>query len=195
MTYVEDLPDNEKEHEAFHDRVVKGVPGKPLKTDRMIWQESDKRITVVTAFSHISQRNRAEAAASLANLGTRYDGGIYQAAEKPDERDIHIFLYHARNRIVGLIILEKRSTVWRCRWGESDPPACEELRGHEPMRSVVFIWVNTKHRKSGIARVLFLHAVKHLGLSREEVGWYTPFSDDGRAFAKSLYPDEFYVAK
>jgi len=133
---------------------------------------------------------------SVANLETHYDGGICHVAGRPDDGDIHLFLYHHGNRITGLVILETRGTVWLCRWREDGSrPDCEELLGHDPMWSVIFIWVHSRHRNQGVARLLLLEALKHLGTDLRTVGWYTPFSVSGGAFVKGLCPDEFYIAK
>lgn len=195
MGYVPSVASDEKEHRTYHDRVVHGVLARPLKTDRLIWQESDRRISVVTADAPLAQRYRAEAAAFVANLETSYNGGIYHACEPRNDREKHLFLYHNRNRISGLAILEKRGTVWCCRWRESIGTECEILTDHDPMWSVVFVWVHGKYRKHGIARQLLAEGLKHMGLSLQDIGWYTPFTDSGTAFVKSMCLDKFYVAK
>jgi GNAT superfamily N-acetyltransferase len=195
MAYIQGLPEDEREHSRWHDHVVNGLPTRPLKSDRVLWEAQGKRITVVIARSPRPQRNRAEAIASLANLETNYNGGIYHAAQQPDDSDIHLFLYHERSRALGLAILEKRSTVWRCRWRNSGPPECEELKGHEPMWSVAFLWVHRNVRRTGVARRVLARAMHHLCVSCEHIGWYTPFTDDGRTFVKALCPIEFYVGK
>jgi GNAT superfamily N-acetyltransferase len=194
MSYIEESPD-EKHHKFYHDRVVNGVYARPLKTDRSIWRESERRITIITANSPTPQRKRAEVVVSVANLETHYNGGIYHAYEEPDDRNIHLFLFHMRNRIIGLLIIEKRQAVWRCRWQDNTSPVCEELSGHDPMWSVVFVWVHAKHRKHGIAHTTFEEAIKYLGLTQQRVGWYAPLTDNGRSLVKSIYPKEFYVAK
>jgi len=194
MNYIEKSPD-EKHHKFYHDQVVNGVYARPLKTDRSIWRESERRITVITANSPAPQRKRAEVVASVANRETHYNGGIYHACEESDDRNIHLFLFHMRNRIIGLVIMEKRQTVWRCRWQDNASPVCEELGGHDPMWSVIFVWVHTKHRRGGIARTVFNEAVKYLNLSLRDIGWYSPFTNNGHFFVKSIYPKEFYVAK
>lgn len=195
MCYVEGLPDNEKEHNAYHDQVVNGVVARPAKSDHVIWQEGNQRITLVTSYSSRAQRERAEKVASLANLETHYDRGIYHAAETPDKGNIHLLLYHRGNRVVGLIVLERRPRIWRFRWRGEDKPEWEELQGHEPMWSVVFVWVHKKIRRQGVARSLLTEAMRILRIGQQDVAWYTEFSDEGRAFVRSLYPDEFYVAK
>lgn len=195
MGYVKGLPDNERQHRQYHDRVVYGLRAQLLKSDQTIWQASEQRITVVTARSPIAQRRRAQTIASLANLETRYNGGIYHAAEPPDEREIHLFLYHQCNRARGITVLERRPTIWRCRWCNGGPPSCEELRGHEPMWAVAFLWAHRRSRRQGIARRLIAQAMHHLRVSLDQLGWYTPFTDDGRVFVKALCPNEFYVAK
>jgi len=195
MAYVEGLPNNERQHRQYHDRVVNGLRARSLKSDCAIWQASEQRITVVTAHSPSAQRDRAETIASLANLDTGYNGGIYHAAQQADDRNVHLFLYHKRNRALAITIIERRSTVWRCRWGNGSQPESEELQDHEPMWSVGFVWVHRKARREGVARRVLAEALRHLGVSLERVGWYTPFTNNGRAFAKAMCPDEFYVAK
>jgi hypothetical protein len=195
MHYALGLPEDEREHKQYHDCVVNGVSSRPLKADRIIWQESVRRVTLVTSYSPISQRKRAAATAMVANLEAQYTGGIYSADGLPNDGDIHLFMYHARNRIVGLVILEKKRTVWQCRWREGAPIGAVEIAGHEPMWAVVFIWVHVKYRQQKIACKLFDEAVKSLGLGRKDVAWYTPFTPAGRAFVMSLYPVEFFVAK
>ncbi len=168
MSYIESSPDR-KQHKVYHDRIVNGIPARHLKNDCQIWEKLEGRITVVTSRSPISQRKRAQAVASIANLETHYNGGIYNAHEEPDDRDIHLFLYYKRKRIIGLIVLEKRQTVWRCRWQDDALPVCEQLVEHDPMWSIIVIWVQIKHRRRGIGRTLFDEALKYLGLSHQDV--------------------------
>lgn len=195
MCYVAGLPDNEKEHRRYHDCVVNGVPARPLKTDYLIWQEDDRRITLIRARSAIAQRKRAEKVARFANVEAHYSYGIYSANEPPEGRDYHNFLYHANKRIVGFIMLEKRQEIWRCRWRDDADYDCQRLDRHEAMWSIVFMWVLKSHRRQGMATRLLREALVYLSVPYTKVGYYTPFTDDGQEFVHRLNPAEFYVAK
>jgi hypothetical protein len=196
MHYVRGLRENEKQHYAYHDRFVNGVRALPLKNECVLWQEEDHRITLVTALSPISMRRRAENVAAMANSEMHYEGGIYYAKESPNKRDVHLFLYHVRDRIIGLSIFEKRCHAWKCRWISDCKPDCEPLNQRDKLKwSVAFIWVHEKVRKKGIARRLFTQAITHLSIDPQGVGWLKPHSEAGLAFVKSLYPNEFFVVK
>ena len=126
MAYVKGIAENEKEHRIYHDRIVNGVPARPLKTDVILWAEHKDRIEVVNAYSSDAQRKRAALTAQTANREMHYDFGIYSQHEPPDERNIHLFLYSAQNRVVGLLILEKRKVIWRCSWETFERGEVEE---------------------------------------------------------------------
>jgi ribosomal protein S18 acetylase RimI-like enzyme len=194
MSYVRGIPSNDHDHKAFHDPIVHGLYARPLKSDRTIWQDADRRITVVTPNSPPAQRSRAAKVSSMVNHNTEYDGGIYDGSDVPERLNLHIFLYHDGNRVRGFMMLAKMDAVWRCRW-DNNPSEYEKLVCPQPMWSVMFIWVHQALRHKGVAKRLFNEATRHLSIPADKIGWYTPFSSEGQAFAKSLYPDEFYIAK
>lgn len=195
MTYVRGLAGDERVHSAHHDQVVNGFATPPSKNDRVLWADEERRITLVTERSPIEQRKRAEKVASLANLETRYTGGVYYAAEPANEENVQFLLYHVGTRVLGLIVLERKGEIWRCQWQGGNEPLCEELHGHEPMWSIVFVWVHKKYRRQGVARRLFKEASQFLETGEQGMGWYTPFTKEGEAFVKNLNPVEFYVVK
>jgi len=195
MAYVQGLPEDEKAHRDYHDPIANGKPGRPIKSDKVVWKGLGDRITVVTGHSPLPQRRRAEKAGQVANAEMHYDRGIYCATEPPDDRDIHLFLYYVRNRIVGLAIFERRRHVWLDTWSKVAEPQPKKLDDCSGIWSVGFIWVHVKHRRRGIAWRLFEEGIAHLGVDRSSVGFYTPFSEDGKAFVRSLCPLEFLIAK
>lgn len=195
MCYVKELPDNEREHRVYHDQVVNGVIAHPSGMDEVIWKNDDGRITLVTACSPSAQRKRVEQVASVANVEMHCTAGIWHASEFPGERNTHLFLHHVGCRVAGFIMFEKRHRIWRCCWCNDGSPECEELVGHEPMWSAVFVWVHKSYRRRGVAVRLFTEAVEFLNADRDSVGLYTPLTSDGEAFVRHLYPDVFYIAK
>ena len=130
-----------------------------------------------------------------ANQEMHYNGGVYHENEHPDDREIRLFLYIYSNRAVGLTILEKRSDICHYTWEEYDGPVENKLEQKEPIWSLGFTWVHKNHRRRSIAKILLAEAAQYLGVRVNDVGVYTPFSDDGKAFVRSIFPEEFLIAK
>ena len=194
ITFSEGNNEDLRLHRAYHNEVLNGVAARPLGTDEVVWSGADDRITVVTPLSPKAQRVRARKVAQLANRETHYDFGLYHEDEPPDERQMHLFLYYRRSRIVGLAILENRVHVWRCTWDEYATGRCREL-DVGPIWSLVFIWVLSRHRRGGVARKLFDEAIRFRKTAVENVGFYTEFTPHGEAFVRALHPRQFLIAK
>lgn len=195
MSYVEDSSDDRRLHRTYHDEIVNGIPACQLKSDETIWRQGEDRIIVVDAFSPKSQRARAAKVGTAANQEVGYDGGVYSEHERPDDREIHLFLYISGNRAVGLSILEKRSCICHYTWEEYDRREQKELEEKKPIWSLGFAWVHKKHRRRGIAKILLLEAPRYLGVRIHDVGVYTPLSEDGEAFVRSIFREGFLIAK
>jgi ribosomal protein S18 acetylase RimI-like enzyme len=195
MLYAEDSSDDRHLHRTFHDEIVNGIPARDLKSDQTIWRQGENRIIVVDDFSPKPQRVRAARVGTAANREMHYDFGVYNEFERPDEREIHLFLFISSSRFVGLSILEKHSAICHYTWEEYDKYVQKELEEKKPMWSLSFIWVHKKHRRRGIARILLAEATRYLGVRIGDVGVYTPFSDDGEAFVRSVFSAGFIVAK
>ncbi|MCI0364992.1 MAG: GNAT family N-acetyltransferase [Phycisphaerales bacterium] len=195
MTFLEDSDEDRRLHRTHHDKVMNGVHADPLKSDKTVWSRSVDRITVVTPLSPTAQRKRAEQVAQLANLETRFSFGIYNAAEHLDERNLHLFLYHRRSRIVAFARLERCQHVWRHTW---DTNECRAVQTG-PIWSLIIIWVLPKHRRLGVGRTLFEQSLWFLDASMECVGFCTDdhgeFTQAGEAFVRSLRPTELLIAK
>ncbi len=195
MAYVRENREDRRLHRSYHDEVLNGVPGRPLKSDRLVWRAGCDRITAVTPLSPDAQRVRARKVAQLANREMRYDTGLYHENELPDERSLHMFLYYRGNRIVALTILERRNHLWRCTWEEYERGDCNNLDGERPIWSLIFTWVLRKHRGKGIASRIFSKALQYLHATPATVGVYTPFSQDGEKLVRALFPQGFLIAK
>ena len=191
-------PAQVRKHDRYHDEVSNGVYARPAKSDEVIWKQGRDRITVMRHRTALrAQRERAWRAAFAANREMRYDGGVYCAEDPPDERDLHVFLPHRGNRIVGLLIMERRTPMWSGTWDEFDeskasnaePQSAEQT----PVWSVGFVWVLPRHRREGLARRLVLEGCAFLGAQVEHLGWYVPFMQSGEALVRKLCPVKLYL--
>ena len=195
MAYIRESLEDQRLHRVYHDEVVNGVPTRPVKSEKVIWHDSNGRIVVVTPFSPKAQRVRAQNVARIANREMHYDFGLYHENEPPDSRDLHLFLYCHGSRGVELAMLEKREHICHYTWEEFDRREQKRLEQMAPIWSLAFVWVHRKYRRRGIATTLFDQAIRFLGIGPRNVGVYTPFSDDGERFARSLFPHRFIIAK
>ena len=193
--YISDIPDNVSSHKKYHDRIVNGLLAQRVKSDKVIWEQESFWITVVNYASPVSQKKRAHKAALVAHHDTPFDSAPYHANEPLDKRNVHVFLLHYRNRIVGFLIAEKSSNVWKCTWEQYENRNPLKLPEHPPIWSVGLIWVHKPHRRKGLARQLVLEATSFLGTNIQSVGWHTRFTELGKAMVRRLNPNYFYIAK
>ena len=195
MRYVRESPEDRRLHRIYHDQIVNGVPARPLKSEEVAWQQGEYRIIVVTASSPKVERTRAAKVGRVANQEVNYDFGVYNENERPDDRDIHLFVYCSGGRAVGLSIFERRTGVCHYTWEEVDNQVPKTLEEQDAIWSLAFIWVHKKHRRHGIAKILLMMALRYLGVETADIGLYTPFSSDGEVFARSIFREGFLIAK
>ena len=195
MGYVPEIPEDGKAHRRYHDRIVNGVYAKRAKSDVIVWEKDDYRIAVVNYFSPLSQKIRAENIGLVAHRDTPFDFAPYHSEEPLDERNIHLFLLYKKNRIIGLLIVEKREYVQKFTWKEYENAAGQELPKADPIWSIGLAWVHQKHRKKGFGKQLIQVAASYFKVGPQSIGWYTPFTDEGERLAKCICSEYFYVAK
>jgi ribosomal protein S18 acetylase RimI-like enzyme len=193
MSYVPEIPDNVRDHQEYHDKVVNGLPAHPSESGRVIWSQDDMRIIIVDGLSPLEQRHLAEEVAILARKDTPYGAEVLFGE---CELDTHVFLLHRQNRIIGLLIVEKRDHVWQTSWADLDAgKEPKELLTHPPMWSICFIWIIQHHRGSHLGQTMINEAVAYLGGNFKTIGWYSPFTDSGKALVCRCCPEIFYIAK
>lgn len=195
MGYVPGYPEDEKEHKKYHDKIVNGLYAPKIKSDKTVWEKDGYRITVVNYLSSLAQKRRAEEVGHIANRDTQFDFAPYSHKELLDERNVHLFLLYRKNRIVGLLIVERRDFVQRFTWQEYANAGGKELPKANPIWSIGFVWVHRKYRRAGLGLNLVQAAASYFDIEVTSVGWYTPFTDDGRKLARSLCTESFFVAK
>lgn len=195
MGYVPGLNEDEAEHARYCDLIVNGPAIGMPEHEHVVWVKADDRILLVTDSSSEEQRKLAHDVSTCANREMHYDKSIYRHYDPPDERQVQIFLYVRTSRAVGMCIIERRAMVWSCTWNGNETPICVEQPEKAPMWSVGFIWSHSKHRHTGIAYILLKEAKRVLNLNHDDIGWYPPFSAEGKVFVRRQYPTHFFVAK
>ena len=77
MHYEPDYPENVKEHKIYHDKIVNGIYARRIKSDKIAWENSDYRITVVNYYSPSTQKKRADKAGRAAHEDTPFTASIF----------------------------------------------------------------------------------------------------------------------
>ena len=200
LGYSDESPTDRRLHRKVHDEAIHGIPGPIRRGDQVIWSIAGRHVTVVrhrTATNH--QRALAERVAQLARMDTDFDFAAYHASDSVDARNVHVFLMHETDRIVGFLVLERRDFTRGLTWSEWDDPLAPGprsplSRGIE-MWSIGMVWVHAKYRRKGLATHLIRNAATFLGLKVHDIGWYTPFTDSSELLARKLCPSHFSIAK
>ena len=194
MMYVPEYSEDVRAHRIYHDKVVNGVYARKIKSDKIFWEKGDYRITVVNYFSSTAQKRRAEEAGLLAHRDTPFDFAPYHSKEDLDKRNVHLFLLSRKIRIIGLLILEKRTHVQKFTWQEYENAGGKKLLKGEAIWSIGLVWIHRKYRKMGLGSQFVQAVASYFNIEAQSIGWHTPFTDDGKKLAKSLCPKSFYVA-
>jgi hypothetical protein len=147
---------------------------------------------VVNSESPLIHRQLAQRVSLVAAGDVQLSNVAYAAREAPDERNIHLFIGVESDRARAYVCLERRSHVWQCTWDEYEAGVFHQL--DQPMWSIGFAWVTRAHRRKGWIRKTIAAAADHLGFGGS-FGWYTPFTEDGEATARALYPSGIFIAK
>jgi len=191
MLYVPEIADDVRDHQEYHDKVVNGLPSLALESNDIIWSLDKMVMTVVSNESPLELSRQAEEVARLARMDTPYGAEVLFG-----ELDVRVFLLHRQNRIVGLLIMEKRDHIWQTSWGDLDArKEPKELFEHPPMWSICFIWILQCHRRSHLGQTMINEAIAYVGENFETTGWYTPFTASGEALVRRCCPEVFYIAK
>jgi ribosomal protein S18 acetylase RimI-like enzyme len=188
MSYVPENPEDVREHQEYHDKVINGLPTLPSESDLVIWSQDDMRIIVIDRLCPLEQRRQAEEVAMFGRMGTPYG-----AEDLFGELDVRVFLLHRQNRVIGLIIMEKRDHIWKTSWADWDAgKEPNELLEHPPMWSICFVWILKRHRGYHLGQAMINEAIAYVG---ENIGWYTSFTPSGEALVRKCCPEVFYIAK
>ena len=195
LDYVTPSSNDRQKHRRIHDARLNGLPRKPHHNDEVVCASGLDRVLVVTPGSPMEQRRRAQDTSLLMRREVEGMDVTYCRNEKPDERDLHIFLGSRSDRLVAYLVLERREHIWRCTWSQYENDDARKIADRPWMWSVGIAWVCLSNRRQGWIRRLIAAASAHLEIAPGEYGWYTPLSPDGEAMVRALHPEFFYIAK
>jgi GNAT superfamily N-acetyltransferase len=164
-----------------------------------VWQDGADRIVVV---------RHAKARMPLKKLATRvghnannmwytkrfddpsYDFGYgYSAIERADGRDVHVFMYVRRGRVVGVLMAEQ-GRCFRLVWRPKEPDAATMASQSVSRRWFGNrIWVLPRHRRQGIATRMLEVATRFFGMNVSDFGFRSPFSEKGLQLLRTICHD------
>jgi len=193
LGYVESSPTDRRLHRRVHDEVVNGPRRLRLRRCNVVWTRGSRGVVAINSQSPRTQRLLAQEVSLVAAGDTDYSGVAYAADERPDERQIHLFLGVSDDRAQAYVCFELRSHIWQCTWSEYAAGVSHRL-DDRPMWSIGYVWVSRGNRRVGWLRDILSAARDHLGFGTD-FGWYTPFTDTGVAAARALCPSGIFIAK
>lgn len=196
MHYVAESSEDRRLHRRYHNQRILRFTARPLKTDRIVWQEGNERITVVNFRSHRAQKARANLASSVANSDTHFDFPAHVPSDRPDDSDIHMFLLYQGRFIIGLVVLGKLPQRWECTWQEYREHKCRDIANPPTEWAVNFAWVARSKRRMGFARRLIAEAARYFTITPARLGWTTPLTEpEGEALVRAFCPEGIRIAK
>lgn len=195
LGYSDESPEDVLNHESYHDKMVYGLRTPKLKSENVLWEDDSDRITLITPFSKLAQCERAEGVIGVSRRDDGFDFAPFAAGESPDWRQVHVLLFHRDARGVAFIVIERGTQVWKCTWPEYDRHEFYEVRDQGYQWTISRVWVLKQHRRQGIGRRLIAQAASAIQTDPSQIGWFTPFTEDGEALARSLQPQGIYIVK
>lgn len=196
MSFV--LHDDEDcaEHEKYHDLIVNGSQIILPDKESLVWCDALDGVVLITDNSPPNIRKLGDDVATCSRFNSEFDGLVFRSSDPPDERDAHIFIYVKDGRGVGLLCLDRRTMVRTCSWdADSVKYTCDDGSDLRLMWSIGYVWVHEKYRKNGLASRFLNIILRSMDVSIDEIGWYSPFSNDGEKFIRKLCPTRFFIAK
>ncbi|MBI5442859.1 MAG: GNAT family N-acetyltransferase [Deltaproteobacteria bacterium] len=199
LRYDPNSPADRLRHRRMHEALLNGLPYRPARSDRVVFEEDGARVAVVTPESPFAQRRRAVTAFRLASREMRYSGAGYSKRE-PKEDESHAFLLYRGGRLIGVFILARWTRWVEGAWNQEDPNGVADVSGWEVLRrqakgepvwSVDFMWVARNYRRQGWGKLLLDAAARLLGTPVDEFAWGPPFTPVGKAFIRRVRPGSF----
>lgn len=168
---------------------------RPAAHEPLAGTEGNLRVLVVKPSAPLWLRNQVQGIGRKANLETGYDFGVYDPAQAWS-LNTHAFLGIVGEDVAGLVIVEKHSHVIRVTWDELEAGNGREWdRTDADQWTIGFAWTAPDFRRRGVARRITAVATQFLGMSVDDIAWYTPFTDSGKALVKTLCPISFLIGK
>jgi len=157
--------------------------GAPIPTP-LSWPEHT--IAVVRTTAPAAWRRLAYQLARLAQREGRYDFATFpylSGRGEDDKEHTRALLYQADGRVVGYLAVGDLPTHGRWDFKARDVSPGED----RSVRPTVYLVFTALHwRRLGIAGQLVNAAAAHAGVPVTELAWSTPFSEGGKALARSF---------
>jgi hypothetical protein len=188
------LPDDIAGHKKWHQILIKGFVTRRTVNDYIIWENKDYWITEVNATSKLIQRKKAEKvsrAIPKAIWQEDFSYNSYNAKDTTNASDLHLFLIHHKQRVVGLIVTKKKQCL-EARWN-GDMPLLTKKITEKPIVVIEMIWLAVSYRKKGVAKRSIFAVAQYFSLEPKSFGWSLPFSASGGHLAKSISPTMVHV--
>ena len=192
--YVESSQSDRRLHSRAHAEICSGLRCSGLRSCPVAWHSGARSVVVINRQSPRVHRRLAEQVSLVAAGDTKPSNVAYCADERPDDRQIHLFLGVEEDRARAYVCFERRSRIWQCTWPEHDAGVPPHRLDDRAMWSIGYAWACRAHRRTGWMRVIIAAAADRLGFG-SDFGWYTPFTDAGEAVARTLCPSGIFIAK
>ncbi len=192
MDYMPENPDDVRQHDEYHDKVVNGLCAIRSSSDIVVWSKDNLKITVVANASPVALRRQAEEVGRFARRDARYDAEVLFG-----ELETNVFLLQKDDRIVGFLLVDSHNRMWQVSWGDFNANKINRDQFNDrPIWCIGIIWVLAKWRGSGYAKLILEEAVKYLNCDIGDIAWYVPpLTELGKTFMQSCCPREFNISR
>lgn len=195
FAYVPEVEDNVRQHDIYHEHFLNGIQINNIEEYQNIKISNKFSILIINQLIPFEKRKIAQNLAIFPLYETRFSGLPYSAYESLDERNVHALLLIKDDRAMGLLVMELRSEIWLTNWIDYYNNRVTKLTNHEPIWSISMVWIANAHRRKGYCKIFIDKTLSFFKTDTKKIGWYTPFTENGESFVRSICPNDFYIAK
>lgn len=190
LTYVVGSPDDEAAHYNRHEEYFLGPDVPEVQSLQSFASRETLRLAFVDGSVDEPIRIAVAKVAMVAHRSmSDYKAGYYGHSSEIDSR---LYALVEGTRVVGMVITKREKFLRRFRWTtENCDQICEVDDDFASGPKIARVWIAGAYRRQGLAKWLISEVAKHLDHAVYNLGWEMPFSDSGRALAKSLCSKEF----
>lgn len=194
FSFVPEIPSNRREHQRRHDITLRGVRAAPLRSDQVLTEHGDLRITLVTPFSPMVQQERAGKVARRAKKDTPFDVASYSAGEREEDGRPRVVLGLRGGRAVAMVVFREVEQAAHVTWdrvtGQTTEPVAS-VSGR--WWGVMMLWVLPAQRGAGLAEQLIVAGAQALAVGVDALAWSVPFTPAGARLARRLTGDTLWI--
>ena len=187
-------PESVAGHKRWHEILVKGFISPKTVNDNVIWENGDYWISEVNITSKLSQRKKAEKASLAINKAIwqeDFSYSSYYANDVVKNNNLHLFLIHRLNRVIGLVVTKKEQCL-EAKW-DADELSYTKKITENPIVVIEMVWLVVSQRGKGLAKKSVFAIAQYFSIEPQSLGWSSPFSKSGNYLAKLISPTTLYV--